>query len=201
MSRCVLGRAVPWPCRIGCSPRTGPVSWTVFVEEPGEVSGAHVEVFREFTERVVSVRVRRHQVGDFTEGRRTGRRSLQRSGELGLAAGTLHVHHQGAGDVAGQVRPVVLFDERERQIDSGGHPCRGVRAAVTDVNRVGLDAARRTSGGELVCDPPVRGRALAVRRPAAARMNAPVQIDATRPATAAGIRAASARSRGTGVRG
>ena len=40
------------------------------MEEPGEVPGAHVEVFREFTERVVSAGVRRHQVGDTAESRR-----------------------------------------------------------------------------------------------------------------------------------
>ena len=150
--------------------------------------------FGEFTERVVPLRVRRHQVGDLPQGRRTGRRPLQWSGELRLATGTLHVHHQGAGDVAGQVRSVVLFDERESQIDSGGHSCRGVRAAVTDVDRVGFDAARRASGGELARGLPVRGARLPARRPAAARMNAPVQIDATRRAPAAGTRAASARA-------
>jgi len=134
----------------------------LIVEKPGEVPGAYIEVFREFIERVVPARVRRHEVGDFAESRRAGRGSLQRCRELRLAARTLHVHHQGAGDVARQVGPVVLFDESERQIDAGRHPCRRVRGAIANVDRVGLDAARRTPSGELARDLPVRGRALAV---------------------------------------
>jgi hypothetical protein len=57
---------------------------------------------------------------------------------------------------------VVFLDKSERQIDAGRHPCRRVRGAIANVDRVGLDAARRTPGGELVRDLPVRGRALAV---------------------------------------
>ncbi len=133
-------------------------------EESGEVPGAHVQVSREFTERVVTTRVRRHHVGDRAESRRAGRRSLQRGRELGLAARALHVHHQGPGDVARQVGSVVLLDESERQIDAGRHPCRRVRGAVANVDRVGLDTARRVPSGQLVRDPPVRGRPLAVEQ-------------------------------------
>ncbi len=47
----------------------GRCSGQLFLKEPGEVASADVEVLREFTERVVSVRVRRHQVGDLPQRR------------------------------------------------------------------------------------------------------------------------------------
>ena len=59
----------------------------------------------------------------------------------------------------GSLQAVVLFDESEGQIDAGRHPCRRVRGAIANVDRVGLDAARWTPG--------IRpGQLLVVTRPA-----------------------------------
>lgn len=91
-----------------------------------------------------------------------GRFPLQRGRELRLAARSLHVHHQRTGHRSGQIRAVVVFDQRQREVDSRGDAGRSVDSAVTDKNGVGLHLRRRVAQYQLLGMFPVRGGAAAV---------------------------------------
>jgi hypothetical protein len=57
----------------------------------------------------------------------------------------------------------VLFDERQRQVDAGGHPGRGPDRAVAHEDRIGLDPDRGEASGKLGADRPMGRRPSAVQ--------------------------------------
>ncbi len=91
-----------------------------------------------------------------------GRDRLQRDAELGLSAGALEVHHQLPGHAQGGALPVVLGDQRQRQVEARGDAGAGPHIALTDEDRVGIHRDGRVVGGELRRGGPVGGGALAV---------------------------------------
>lgn len=69
--------------------------------------------------------------------------------ELSLVAGTSQEHHEVPGDGQRRVTTEVLLDQRQGQVDTGGHPGRGRDIAVPDETR--LCRAHR-------CEPPCSWR-------------------------------------------
>jgi len=90
--------------------------------------------------------------------RAPGRRGPGRRGELALPTRTTHEHQQLAGDLLGELGPVVGLDEGERQVDPGGHPARGPDAALPQVDRVGVHGDGGVLAGQRRGRAPVRGR-------------------------------------------
>ena len=71
---------------------------------------------------------------------------LELDAELRLAAGPVDEEHELAGDLESCRRPVVLLDERQRQVHAGRDAGRRVRGPVLHVDAIGVDL----HGGEQV---------------------------------------------------
>ena len=89
----------------------------------------------------------------------------QAGAELRLTARTPDEQHQLAGHRQRNGWAEILLDQREGQVDPGGHPGRGVDVAVPDEDRVGLDLDRGIAAAQRGAGRPVRGRAAAVEQP------------------------------------
>ena len=89
-------------------------------------------------------------------------------------------HHQPAGDGLGHIDAEVLLDQRQREVDAGGHPRTRPVLAVADVDRIGVDG----DPGYSAASWRARAQCVVTRRPsnspAAAPRNAPEQTVATR---------------------
>ena len=111
----------------------------------------------------------------------SARSAPHRRGELGLPAGPAQEHHQPPGHGSGDLGRVVVLDEREGEVDAGGHAGRGPDVAVAAVDRLGID----DQDGELARRARARAQWVATRAvasPAAARTNAPEQMVTERSA-------------------
>lgn len=102
--------------------------------------------------------------------------------ELTLSPGAAQIDHELARDRRSRPRTMVVGHQRQRQVDAGRDPGRGLDVAVGDVDRVRLDGHRRVPALEQVALRPVRGGASTVEQAAAARRKAPEQTDVTRRA-------------------
>ncbi len=70
---------------------------------------------------------------------RVGSLAPDRRGELGLPTGAAQEHHQPPGDHLGDLRIVVVLDQRQRQVDAGGDAGGRPQIAVTNEDRLGID--------------------------------------------------------------
>ncbi|MNN42986.1 hypothetical protein D3C81_1571980 [compost metagenome] len=77
--------------------------------------------------------------------------------ELRLPARPLEEHHHFPGDAERQLPAVILFDQRQRQVHTGGDPCRGVEVAILDIDAVRVYAGLRVILGKFRAGIPVRG--------------------------------------------
>ena len=82
----------------------------------------------------------------------------QQCGELGLAAGTLEVDDQSPGNRGGGTVPVVVGDERQREVDPSGDSGGGPHVAVADVDGVGVHGDTLVAVLEEPACVPVGGR-------------------------------------------
>src|SRR5205807_4628077 len=89
------------------------------VEGAREVARAHAGALGECRHREVLAEVHRHPVLELAQRRALGGWTLQRRAELRLTTGPLEEENEPAGDVAGQIGPQVLLDERECEVDAG----------------------------------------------------------------------------------
>jgi hypothetical protein len=76
--------------------------------------------------------------------------------ELQLAARPLEKHHQLPRDFQRNIPPQVLFDQRERQIQSGRDAGRRSDPAIAYVNRIRVDDDARKCFREAFSDRPMR---------------------------------------------
>jgi hypothetical protein len=79
-----------------------------------------------------------------------------RAGELALPARPAEEHHEPAGDGHGDVGAVVVLDEGQRDVDSGGDAGGRPHVAIARPDRVGVDAHRGEALGQLATARPVR---------------------------------------------
>jgi hypothetical protein len=93
-----------------------------------------------------------------------GHLSGQLGAELRLAARALEEHDEPARHLQCQLAAVVLLDQSERQVHSGGDACRGGHVPVAHIDRIGLDAHLRVAPRQLGAGGPVGGGAAAVEQ-------------------------------------
>src|SRR6185312_7847996 len=92
------------------------------------------------------------------------RTRFDENGELRLPARALQIYDQRSGDISNEVRTMVVFDERQRQVDAGRNPGRGVDVAVAHEDRVRFDADSRIGTRQQTGVPPMGSRTTAVER-------------------------------------
>jgi hypothetical protein len=117
-------------------------------------------------------------------GSAVGSLQRERGAELRLAARTAKKDDEGARHEQRQFRPQVFFDQRQRQIDAGGHSGRGVDVPVANEDRIGIESDGGKTFGHLPTKVPVRRRATTVEqagggkreRPATDRSDPPRRI-------------------------
>ena len=94
----------------------------------------------------------------------------QMSAELRLPARSLQEHHELAGHRQRQRPAVVVFDQRQAQVDAGGDAGRGDDVTVGDEDRLRIDVDGRMGGRQAVAGVPVGGGPATIeaarRRPA-----------------------------------
>ena len=73
-------------------------------------------------------------------------------------------NHHVLGNVLCHIGPVVLGDQRQRQVDTGRHPGRCPDVAVAGVDRFALDDGRGMAGGKRVEMAPMSRRAATVEQ-------------------------------------
>ena len=89
---------------------------------------------------------------------------LQRLAELRLLGAAQHRQRERAGDLHRHRMAEVVFDQRERELDAGGHAGRGPDRAVVHVDALALHAHLRPQRLQLVAAAPVRGGLAAVEQ-------------------------------------
>ncbi len=110
------------------------------------------------------VQLRQHLVlhpGDCGFQRRDG--SGHRA-ELSLAALAFHHHQQHLGHVHRHLLAMVLGDDRQRQVDTGGHPAGGDQAAILQVDAISLDDGLGEALDQALSVMPVSCDAMAVEQ-------------------------------------
>jgi hypothetical protein len=103
----------------------------LFLVHAGEIAGAHARAFGHALDiQAAVVQVFHDPCMQLVEGRVVARLGAQQFAVLGLAAGTLHEHHQFARDIHRHRPAAILFDQRQRQVDAGGDAGRGPDAVL-----------------------------------------------------------------------
>ena len=93
------------------------------------------------------------------------RRSGQEHADLRLIGGPVQVGDEFAGDGTSQRRPVVVLDQRQRQVECAGDPGRGVDVAVAYVERSDVHGHGGVAVGESFPPPPMGGHPPVVQQP------------------------------------
>ena len=90
------------------------------LEHPGELAFGQVDLPGERGHGEIGVEVVAQPGQQVADGFGVGRLTGQHGRELGLAAGSLEVDDQLAGHRRGGAVPVVVGDQRQREVDAGG---------------------------------------------------------------------------------
>ena len=94
-----------------------------------------------------------------------------------LAAAAAEIHDQLRRDAPCDVGAEILLDQRQRQVEPGGHAGGGADLAVADMDGVDFEHHLGKAFGELVGHRPMRGGAPAGEQAASASRKAPVHTD------------------------
>ena len=152
------------------SPGVRPVSWRNFRTKSRSLIPAILQSVP--TRRSLS-RFSWHQSCACWIGRDGGKLRPQLRRKLRLPAGTLEKQHENAGDAQGEVPPVILLDQRQREVDPRRNARRRVQIAVADENRIDLHHGRRMTPRQFRGLVPMRrhpfARRASRRRPARRR--------------------------------
>ena len=158
LGECPAGGVGPDPFDIGARRLTGLVG-----EDAGEMTRAHRRVAGEIVDAMHPARLGLDAFLDLADRRAPGPRHPHRRGELALTTWAPHVEDEPPRDELCELGAVVLLDEGQREVDTGGD-ARGTPHPVAAAHEQGLgvDLDRRVSLGEQPGHGPVRRRAFAV---------------------------------------
>jgi len=147
-----------------------------------EMASAHTNALGERFDSKVFAEVLEHPYLKLAQWFRGDGLMREHVAVLCLSARTYKEHDEETRDLESCVVSVIFFDQGEREVDPGGDTCRCVNRAITQVNWLGPHHDFGVFLGKTVAGVPMCNGLLPVelRRPASARRNAPVQMDATR---------------------
>lgn len=117
-----------------------------FDKGAGKVARAHRRAARQNGHREILREMVRHPRLQLGEGRAVGGLDLKLGAELRLPAGALQEEHQLARHGAAQRRPMILGDQREREIHSCSDARGRVEAPLAHEDRIRIDAEARRRG-------------------------------------------------------
>ncbi len=134
-------------------------------EKAGQVPGGYTDGAAQRLDRMITGRVRSDEL--LCGPNRLQRRRIEpdRSGELGLTAGTTKVEYQPTGHDLGSCAVVILFDHRQGHVHPRGHTGGGPDRAALNEEGVRIDVEFRVPLAKLFASGPMGCHPMAAQQP------------------------------------